>query len=287
MKIFIRDTGEENGRRQNILAGIQRLLKVKRVGLAINERDDDIKLFLYHISDIPQNRSEHEAIKKQVLQDKTKLLVEYSGTILQAETLSNIWRVPPNILLNNLARFVVSYIEEGTFRAEILLGYHPIYEAAVDLLNKFFPLDIQLQLGDPDKCKKAARVLLQDSEIRGIGRELSIILRRPIIYREGRFKEEDFRKHCSGSGEDPLALVNGLIELSRLFDHNSSGSSRSDLSTVFGLTPQEADESLIGNLGSPILKEDGYHRRYERLRDRLFAIVEEQNNYDGPHRLSE
>lgn len=288
MKIFIRDTGEENNRRQNILAGIQRLLNEKRAGLAINERDDNIRLFLYHISDIPQNRSEYEAIKKEVSQDATKLLIEYSATILQTETTSNIWRIPPGFLLNNLARFISFYLEEGVFRAEILLGYNPAYEAAVDLLNKFFPLDIQLQLGDPDKCKKVAGELLQDAELQDIKRELSIIMKGPIIYRGGCFEQED--SGTADSGEEPLTLVNGLIELSRLFvckSEDASSLSQSDLSKVFGLLQREGDRDLIENLDSPILKEGGFHRRYERLRDRLFAILEDQDRYDDPHRRFE
>lgn len=71
-------------------------------------------------------------------------------------------KLSANYLRENLGHFLKKFIEAKAtntiqdLQLAELCGFNPKLDSALELLQLFLPLDIQLQLGDSDKCKNTA-----------------------------------------------------------------------------------------------------------------------------------
>jgi hypothetical protein len=131
----------------------------------------------------------------------------------------------------------------------------------VDLLQMFLPLDIQLQLNDPEVsgCKREADIL--DGKLATIATLLGRITRKEIT-------PEQVKTVVARSGDgDSIGLVRRLMTY---VQHVRKSDKRSDMSAIFGFNSESSSSN--DNAGS--LEPKGFHCTYKRLRDTLLELVD-------------
>lgn len=286
MKIFIRDTGEtEEGksRRGKILTGIQALIGDGRVVLEQDEKEGSVELFLYHTSDTQANETEYAYIEQVVAADPGKLLVLYSGSVRHPSvpvepSRPNVWKVPPQHVINHLAKVVEFYLENGRFEADILLGSDPSYVACINLLNKFLPLDVELQLGSVEKCREAAHALAEEGQQREVAELFGLITNRRVEFVNGELPESGGAGAAAGDALESLRRLMQLVRACAGVNGNDGGGDAKQLYEVFGYQFNGEGRRRLDSQSRPVLAETGFHRTYERLRNKLLAVVEQKGS---------
>jgi hypothetical protein len=134
---------------------------------------------------------------------------------------------------------------------DALTGFDPRFEAALGLLQLLLPLDVELQLQDNSAesiagCKRVAQELMDqsgamDNLLRNVTRDTAA-----------------------------MELLSGLKELARGVEQAGDRAAMHEiLGFQFSGRELKREED-----GVPDLRENGFHRVYEKLRDTLFEILE-------------
>jgi hypothetical protein len=143
----------------------------------------------------------------------------------------------------------------GRITADCFYRINLRLDSASDLLLAFLPLDIALQLADPDECHAEA------SRLTGRSGEVSELLSR-AWYADDLPGDDS---HGDEGREDVSGLLARLLELA---ERARAARDAAALGEIFGLP---AGGESPNHDGEPRLHELGFHRTFENLRDRVLA----------------
>jgi hypothetical protein len=186
--------------------------------------------------------------------------------------------VPPQHVINHFAKFVEFYLENGRFEADILLGSDPSYVASINLLNKFLPLDVELQLGSVEKCREAAHALTDERQQREVAELFGLVTNRRIEFVDGELREPGGAVPAEGDALESLRRLMQLARACASVNGNGQGDDAKQLSEVFGYQFNGDGKRRLDSQSRPLLSEKGFHRTYEGLRNKLLAVVEEKRS---------
>jgi hypothetical protein len=144
-----------------------------------------------------------------------------------------------------------------------LVGLDLRLEAAIELLEIFLPLDIELQLHQVDKCRDIGGKLLN--------RRQDVIHLLNSIYTDFQITLEVLES--TNSEEE-----SGYGLLCRLWDYCNrlqNAQTKEELKEIF-LGKAVKAEYMHNDLDDLTMYDNGFHRTYEKLRDNLFAQLEER-----------
>jgi hypothetical protein len=166
---------------------------------------------------------------------------------------------PLDILKKNAAKFFKRLAADGILTVDAfneLAGFDPHREAAISLLEKFLPLDIELQLGDVLNCRKQANLLIEEGTKNSIAELLNRIYEINAAQPIQNVQPE--AKVALKLKERLMSVAEGVATQEAL-----------SMDVFFGY---QVDESGSVNRHDPSnLREEGFHRTFEKLRDMLLG----------------
>lgn len=191
-----------------------------------------------------------------------KSIVCYSGGAVSVEVPKlnkfQIKSLPISLLKKNAAKFFDTLANESALSLELfygLAGIDPKREASFNLLQMFLPLDIELQLGDLDKCRKQAELLIKKEDDE---RAATTLLHQ--IYATNSIQ---LPQGTDSNSEVSVKLKDRLMLLAKMVATDKAPS----LEIVFGY--QLDENGNINKQEGSKLREEGFHKTFESLRDSL------------------
>jgi len=157
----------------------------------------------------------------------------------------------------NIVKFLKAHESTASdeWQIDVLLGFDSKRDASIKLLEMFLPLDIELQLGDQDRCREEAELLIKKEDAEG---SVTTLLQRIYTMNIAQIPQSS-----NSNSEISVRLKDRLISLARTVVTEKAP----PLEVLFGY--QVDGNGSVNKHDASKLRDEGFHKTFESLRNSL------------------